>query len=352
MTEWRIKEISDMTNISIRMLRHYDKIGLLKPSYRSSNRYRYYTEQDLAKLQQIIALKYFGFNLSAIKEILQKNQNVYAHLQAQQQVLKKQTVHLQQVTDTLGEILNELSPSEVPDLNDLITLIKRYNMSEALREKLKQSWAGQALTESQFEDYLFLYEQFPEEFVIRDKLIEKINSKKVGDPESPEGENAACFLHEFAKKMKAVFTQQVRLSSSLLESIKSGQLTHFEITPEGTLWLSRATLSYWLKRWDTVYNLILANLKADPKGEMGREVAEQWTQLLDDFLSVGSRPMIVGIMIWQELARQQHELKGLTVMPNFQEMIKEFHIKLLFNSDAMSWISSALEVPQDDQHRV
>src|SRR5579872_2018800 len=110
MTEWRIKEISDMTNTSIRMLRHYDKIGLLKPSYRSSNGYRCYTAPDLAKLQQIIALKYFGFDLSTIKDILQKHHNIYAHLQAQQQVLKQQSAHLQQVNVVLEDILKRLSP--------------------------------------------------------------------------------------------------------------------------------------------------------------------------------------------------------------------------------------------------
>ena len=69
MTEWRVKELSDMTQVSIRMLRHYDKIGLLKPTYRADNGYRYYNASDLAKLQQIIALKSFGFTLSGIKNI-------------------------------------------------------------------------------------------------------------------------------------------------------------------------------------------------------------------------------------------------------------------------------------------
>ena len=105
MTEWRIKEISELTKTSVRMLRHYDKIGLLKPSYRSTNRYRYYTAKDLAKLQQIVALKYFGFSLNTIKSILQKHHNVYAHLQAQQQVIKNQSEHLQQVTTVLDDIL-------------------------------------------------------------------------------------------------------------------------------------------------------------------------------------------------------------------------------------------------------
>ncbi len=344
MTEWRIKEISDMTNISIRMLRHYDKIGLLKPSYRSSNGYRYYTEYDLATLQQIIALKYFGFNLKTIKAILQKSQNIYAHLQAQQQVLKRQAAHLQQVTDALGEILNGISPTEAPNWKDLITLIKGYHMSEALRDKLKKTWAGEALTESQFEDYLFLYEQFPEEFMARDKIIEQLNNKELGDPEGAEGEKVAAFMHNLAKKMKALFTQQVKLSSSLLESIKSGTLTHFEVRLEGTLWLCRATLSYWLKRWDTLYTSIIDHLSSDPEGEIGKKIAREWTGLTDDFMSVGSRSMMTGIMIWQELARQQHELKDLTIMPAPQEMVKQFHIKLLFNPEAASWISRALEV--------
>ncbi|HBS48394.1 TPA: hypothetical protein DEO28_00235 [Candidatus Dependentiae bacterium] len=73
MAQWLIKEISDLTKVSVRMLHHYDKLGLLKPSVRASNNYRYYSEQDLAKLQQIIALKFFGFGLGQIKNILQKN---------------------------------------------------------------------------------------------------------------------------------------------------------------------------------------------------------------------------------------------------------------------------------------
>lgn len=111
MTKWHIKEISELTQTSVRMLRHYDKIGLLQPSYREPNGYRCYTEPDLAKLQQIIALKYFGFSLSKIKDILQKHSNVYAHLQAQHQVIRKQSEDLLKVNQVLEEILKSRSAS-------------------------------------------------------------------------------------------------------------------------------------------------------------------------------------------------------------------------------------------------
>jgi DNA-binding transcriptional MerR regulator len=343
MTEWRIKQISDLTKTSIRMLRHYDKIGLLKPSYRASNGYRYYTAQDLAKLQQIIALKYFGFNLGTIKTILQKHHNIYAHLQAQQQVLKAQSTHLQQVNDALEIILKRLSPSETPNWNDLTLLIERYRMTENLRDTLKKTWAGQ-FSETQFEEYLSIYEQFPKEFAERDKIIEQINNKELGDPAGPDGERVVNFMHNLAKKMKKIFTEQVKFNSSIIGDVQAGKISQFQTTPEGTLWLSQAMLSYWLKRWNTLYDTIVENLKSDPKGKIGKKIADEWTGLSDEYLSMGSRSFMTGVILWQDLARQYHDLKGLKEMPSPQEMVKQIHIKLFFNPEATSWISRALEV--------
>ncbi len=48
-----IKQVSDLTGISVRMLHHYDKIGLLKPSAVTEAKYRLYDEQALETLQQI-----------------------------------------------------------------------------------------------------------------------------------------------------------------------------------------------------------------------------------------------------------------------------------------------------------
>lgn len=343
MTEWRIKEISDMTNTSIRMLRHYDKIGLLKPSYRSSNGYRCYTEKDLAMLQQIIALKYFGFNLNTIKTILQKHQNIYAHLQAQQQVLKEQSMNIEQVNRVLGDILKRLSPSETPDWNDLITLISRYRMTENLREKLKKSWVGTRLSEAQFEQYLSIYEKFPKEFAARDKIIEQINNKELGDPSGPDGERVVSFMYDLGRITKELAAEMANYGSHLLEDIKSGKLTALEVTPEGTLWLSRATLSYWLKRWDSLYNAVLENLKSDPKGKIGKQIASDWKKLTDEYFSMGPRSLFMGIMVWQEMARQEYELKEIKTMLKPQDLVKEWNIKLIFNPEAMGWITQALE---------
>ncbi|WP_444659076.1 MerR family transcriptional regulator [Caproiciproducens sp. R2] len=67
----KIGDFSKLSRISIRMLRHYDEIGLLVPkSTDPFTGYRYYGEDQLPVAGQIAALKDMGFGLSAVGEIL------------------------------------------------------------------------------------------------------------------------------------------------------------------------------------------------------------------------------------------------------------------------------------------
>ena len=67
----KIGDFSKLSRISIRMLRHYDEIGLLVPeSVDEFTGYRYYSEAQLPLASKIRALKEMGFSLSAISQIL------------------------------------------------------------------------------------------------------------------------------------------------------------------------------------------------------------------------------------------------------------------------------------------
>lgn len=73
----KIGDFSKMTRISIRMLHHYDEIGLLKPQKVDDfTGYRYYEEQQLLEAGRIRALREMGFCLTAIGEVLSQYQNV------------------------------------------------------------------------------------------------------------------------------------------------------------------------------------------------------------------------------------------------------------------------------------
>mgnify|MGYP004622064341 FL=1 len=60
-------EFAKIAHISVRTVRYYDKINILKPSYISEAGARFYTEADLVRLQQILLLKYLGFSLDDIR---------------------------------------------------------------------------------------------------------------------------------------------------------------------------------------------------------------------------------------------------------------------------------------------
>ena len=55
-----------MAGVTLRTIRYYDKIGLLKPSHILDNGYRQYCNKDLITLQKILALKELGFSLEEI----------------------------------------------------------------------------------------------------------------------------------------------------------------------------------------------------------------------------------------------------------------------------------------------
>lgn len=75
----RIGDFSKISRISIRMLRHYDEMGLLVPAMVDEfTGYRYYSEAQIPQAERIQALKNMGFGLAAIGEILAKYEDAYA----------------------------------------------------------------------------------------------------------------------------------------------------------------------------------------------------------------------------------------------------------------------------------
>jgi len=68
---FRIGEFSRLSRVSVRMLRHYDQLDLLKPSHTDSfTNYRYYSADQLPRLNRIIALRDLGFSLEQIGNML------------------------------------------------------------------------------------------------------------------------------------------------------------------------------------------------------------------------------------------------------------------------------------------
>lgn len=72
MQKWfSVSQVSQLAGVSVRTLHHYDQIGLLKPLRQQDNGYRVYSEQHLAKLQQILLYRQLDFSLEQIRDMMQ-----------------------------------------------------------------------------------------------------------------------------------------------------------------------------------------------------------------------------------------------------------------------------------------
>lgn len=67
---YRVKEVAELSGLTIRALHHYDSIGLLSPSGRSAAGYRLYDDEDLLRLQQILIGRELGLTLEEIRRSL------------------------------------------------------------------------------------------------------------------------------------------------------------------------------------------------------------------------------------------------------------------------------------------
>ncbi|MEW5812474.1 MAG: MerR family transcriptional regulator [Actinomycetota bacterium] len=66
----RIGEVAARTELSIKTIRHYDEVGLVVPSARSSGGFRLYTADDVDRLLAIRRMKPLGFTLEQMRQLL------------------------------------------------------------------------------------------------------------------------------------------------------------------------------------------------------------------------------------------------------------------------------------------
>ena len=66
----RIGELAEKSQMSLRTIRHYDEVGLLKPSGRTEGGFRLYTERDFRRLMLIRRMKPLGFTLEQMADLL------------------------------------------------------------------------------------------------------------------------------------------------------------------------------------------------------------------------------------------------------------------------------------------
>jgi MerR family transcriptional regulator, thiopeptide resistance regulator len=146
---YTVKKLADTAGLSVRTLHYYDEFGLLKPKSRTANGYRYYDNEAVVRLQQIMFFRELDFGLDEIKKILSDpGFNVIEALQSHRTLLSKKAERIDGLLKTIDKTIKKLKGE-----NDMP--IKEYyegfsdEQIEKYRQEVRERWGEKTLDESE-----------------------------------------------------------------------------------------------------------------------------------------------------------------------------------------------------------
>jgi DNA-binding transcriptional MerR regulator len=135
-TMFTVKELSQLAGVTPRTLHHYDQIGLLKPTRVGENGYRYYGEESLLRLQQILLYRELDMPLDDIKKIVAESRfDVLGALESHKDALQKQVTRLNRLLVTVDNTIQHLK-GEKP--------MSEKGLFEGFNEEQQEKYAQEA----------------------------------------------------------------------------------------------------------------------------------------------------------------------------------------------------------------
>ncbi|MFF0243809.1 MerR family transcriptional regulator [Streptosporangium sandarakinum] len=131
---WSIGELARASGVTVRTLRHYDEIGVLRSGERTTSGHRRYTAADLRRLYRVRSLRALGMSLDEIREVLASSPEDPAAmrtlLRTQLRQLTFQAEQTQQLIEQIHGLLRQLDEASMPDSDQFMTTLEMISMLE------------------------------------------------------------------------------------------------------------------------------------------------------------------------------------------------------------------------------
>lgn len=130
-----INEVARATGTTSRTLRHYDAIGLLRPSEIAANGYRLYDTSALIRLQRILALRDLGMSLAQIQSVVDSDVPEQAALAELEHQLLRESARLNRQIASVRRTLESLMKGESPMAKDMFDGFDHNQYKEEVEER-------------------------------------------------------------------------------------------------------------------------------------------------------------------------------------------------------------------------
>lgn len=135
-------EFARMAHVTLRTIRYYDKQNILKPSFVTDSGARFYTDEDLARLQQILLLKYLGFSLDDIRDMTIADADYHFmvnSLNIQLKLVQDRIEQMQSVEKAILDTTAAIQTEHAVDWNKMLNLIHLTNMEKSFKNQYQNA---------------------------------------------------------------------------------------------------------------------------------------------------------------------------------------------------------------------
>jgi DNA-binding transcriptional MerR regulator len=134
---YTVKQLADVAGVSTRTLHYYDQIGLLTPSSVGQNGYRYYDDEAVLRLQQILFFRELDFSLAELQTIIDGPEfSMLQALRTHKRALRQRMTRLDELIQTIDRTILHLEGVTSMETKDLFA-----GFDEAQQEKYEQEIA-------------------------------------------------------------------------------------------------------------------------------------------------------------------------------------------------------------------
>lgn len=167
--KYSVNELTKTSGVSVRTLHYYDEVGLLKPKRNSKNDYRYYENDELLRLQQILFFKELDFSLEDIKNILSSPTfDMKEVLKDQRKLIEIKKNRLTKLINTIDKTIKSINKKTNMNEDEIYDGFSKEEL-EAWNKEAKERWGNTP----QYKQSVGKYESLTKE--------QKLEMKKAGD---------------------------------------------------------------------------------------------------------------------------------------------------------------------------
>ncbi len=195
---YQAHQFAELAGVTVRALHHYDRLGLLKPTRRTAGGYRLYSGRDLARLEQIVVLKFLGLPLKQIRDLLREECALAGTLRRQQQVLLEKRTRLDRAIRAIRDAEQSLHSRKEPDWTLFKYIIQEIEMQNDT-EWSKKYYSDEAKTKIEERKALWSPELQAQVTQQWSELFADVEASLEEDPASPKAQALAARWKELLR---------------------------------------------------------------------------------------------------------------------------------------------------------